>query len=111
MQKKIEEIRLQRQEDYEQKLKEGRAQANSSSNEIGKIRYRTTKEELEAIEAGPIIIREDPKWKRRQGLIEPSRLCQQVCQIQVINEPSHEGTCSIKDVGIDTIHTFTKSLE
>lgn len=29
----------------------------------------------------------------------------------MINEPNHEGTCNIKDVGIDTIHTFTKSLE
>lgn len=29
----------------------------------------------------------------------------------MINEPNHKGTCSIKDVGIDTIHTFTKSLE
>lgn len=32
-----------------------------------------------------------------------------MCQIQVTNEPKHEGTCSIKDVGIDTIHMLTKS--
>lgn len=29
----------------------------------------------------------------------------------MINEPDHEGTCNIKDVGIDTIHTFTQSHE
>lgn len=34
-----------------------------------------------------------------------------MCQIQVINEPNHEGTCNIKGLGIDTIHTFTKLVE
>lgn len=29
----------------------------------------------------------------------------------MINEPNLEGTCSIKDVGVDTIHMFTQSLE
>lgn len=29
----------------------------------------------------------------------------------MINEPNIEGTCSIKDVGVDTIQTFTQSLE
>lgn len=97
-------------------MKEERTQENSSpttspSNEIEQIRYGTTKEELEAIEAGPVISSEETEWKRQQRLTEPSKLSQQVCQIQVINEPNHEGTCSIKDVGIDTIHTFTQSLE
>lgn len=31
--------------------------------------------------------------------------------MQAINEPNHEGTCSTKDVGVDTIYAFTKPLE
>lgn len=34
-----------------------------------------------------------------------------MCQIQVTNEPQHEGTCSIKYFGVNTIHTLIKSLE
>lgn len=29
----------------------------------------------------------------------------------MINEPNLEGTYNIKDVGVDTIHIFTRSLE
>lgn len=96
-------------------MEEERTQAISSPtnppNEIGQIRYRTTKEELEATETKPVISPEEAEWKRRRGLTEPSKSCPQVCQIQTINEPNHEGTCSIKDVGVDTIYTFTKPLE
>lgn len=75
------------------------------------ISYNTTQDELEAIEQEPVISPEEAEWSRRQRIIETSRSCQQVCQIQLTNEPQHEGTCSIKDVGVDTIHMLTKSLE
>lgn len=115
MQKEIEEIRLRRQEDYERKLEKDQTQAIPSptnpSNEIRQVRYETTQEELEATTTEPVISPEEVEWNRQHGLIEPSKLCSQVCQIQAINEPNHEGTCSIKDVGVDTIYTFTKPIE
>lgn len=97
-------------------MKEGKAQENSSpvvspSNQIEKIIYGKTNEELEARQEGLVISPKEAEWERRQRLTKSSRLCQQVCELQVIIEPNHEGTCSIQDVDIDTIYAFTNPLE
>lgn len=70
LQWELDEIRLKRQEAYEQQLRgekeqEDRLPIVSPSNEIKQIRYGNTAEELEARQARPIISPEEVEWERR----------------------------------------------
>lgn len=89
LQQELEEVRLKRKEANEQQIRKEKEPENhlptvSPSNETKQIRYENTNKEPEASQVGPVISLEEAEWERRQKLAESSRLCEQVCQLQLI---------------------------
>lgn len=97
IQTELENMWLKRPRAYE-KAKKG----------LEQVTYGNSIEELEASQASPTINLEEVEWERREKLVKLTKPCEQVCQLQggVEGEQERTCTCNIKDVYIDSIHTF-----